>query len=187
MLHHVESICKDGHKPTAMTTIRLATSEDAELIARISQETFIHSFARFNTPENMDKFMNEQFTRENLMLEVTAPGSTFLLAFMDDVIAGYVRLREAPNPPELGNKRAIEIARIYMMPHIIGKGIGSLLMQQSIQIAKDSNKEIIWLGVWEHNPRAIAFYKRFGFEPFGTHLFMLGDDPQTDWLMMKEL
>jgi ribosomal protein S18 acetylase RimI-like enzyme len=170
-----------------LTTIRLATSEDAELIARISQETFIHSFAAFNTPENMNKFMEGQFSRENLMAEVTAPGSTFLLAFTDAVIAGYVRLREAPNPPALGNKRTIEIARIYMAAHSIGKGVGSLLMQECIQIAKDSKIETIWLGVWEHNPRAIAFYERVGFEKFSEHVFMLGDDPQTDWLMKKEL
>ncbi len=168
-------------------TIRKATAADAGMIADLSRQTFYDSFAADNTPGDMDKFMNEQFTREILMAEVTAPDSIFLLALIQDEIAGYARLRESPNPPDLGDKPAIEIARLYAVTSTIGKGVGSALMQECLSIAQGKKKALIWLGVWEHNQRAIAFYTRWGFRKFSEHVFVLGNDPQTDWLMQKEL
>jgi diamine N-acetyltransferase len=168
-------------------TIRHASTADAPLIADMSRQTFYDTFAPVNTKENMDKFMNEQFTRERLMNEVDAPGNIFLLAYDGNEPVGYVRMRENNNPPELEGKESIEIARIYAVTSSIGKGVGKKLMDQCMDIARQKNKELIWLGVWEHNKRAIAFYEKMGFEKFGTHVFLLGDDPQTDWLMKKEL
>jgi ribosomal protein S18 acetylase RimI-like enzyme len=171
----------------AIITTRYTTGNDAELIAEISRQTFYDSFAPQNTKENMDKFMNEVFTKEALMKEVAEPGNIFLLAFDGDEPAGYVRMRYSANPTELGDSNAIEIARIYAVTNSIGKGVGKMLMQKCIEIAVGKKCDIIWLGVWEHNQRAIDFYTKWGFEKFSIHVFMLGDDPQTDWLMKKEL
>lgn len=157
------------------------------MIADLSRTTFYDSFAHFNTAENMDKFMDGPFTREALIAEVGAPGNIFLLAYEAGEPLGYVRMRESENPTELGDVKAIEIARIYVVKESIGKGVGGLLLERCIHIAKEQNKDIIWLGVWEHNPRAIAFYSKWGFEKFGSHPFMLGDDRQTDWYMKKNL
>lgn len=167
--------------------IRYAGTTDAELIADLSRQTFYDTFAAQNSQENMDKFMNEQFSREKLIAEVGAPGNIFLLAMDGDTAMGYVRMRENNNPPELEGRQTIEIARIYAATAAIGKGVGKALMQKCIAIALELKKECIWLGVWEHNQRAIEFYARIGFEKFSTHVFLLGDDPQTDWLMKKEL
>jgi ribosomal protein S18 acetylase RimI-like enzyme len=169
------------------TLTRIASKEDAALIADLSRQTFYDAFASQNTKENMDRFMNEQFTREALMNEVGAEGNIFLLAFMNDEVAGYARMREGEKRSEFGNKSSIEIARIYATQNTIGKGIGSALMQKCIDIAGEMKKDIIWLGVWEHNQQAIHFYTKWGFEKFGDHIFPLGDDLQTDWLMKKEL
>ena len=168
-------------------SIRIATKEDAALIADISRQTFFETFAPQNTKANMDRFMNEQFTRENLMAEVGAKGNIFLLAYYGDQVAGYARLRENNNPPELGAASSLEIARIYAVSSFIGKGVGRILMKKCLDLASELKKELVWLGVWEHNPRAIDFYKKFGFEKFGTHIFYLGDDAQEDWLMLKKL
>jgi diamine N-acetyltransferase len=135
----------------------------------------------------MDKFMNLQFTEEVLMAEVDDPINIFLLASIDNKPVGYVKLCESKNPPELDNIDAIEIARIYSEQKTIGKGVGKALMLQCIEIAKEKKKKAIWLGVWEHNDQALSFYKRFGFEQFGSHVFMLGDDAQTDLLLKKNL
>ncbi len=167
--------------------IRTADEDDAELIADLSRRTFFETFAVQNTKENMKKFMEEQFSREQLMEQVSEPGNIFLLAFMDDQPAGYARLKESENPAALGNVNSLEISRIYVVNTAIGTGIGKAMMNECIQFAIDRKKEVIWLGVWEHNTRAISFYKKFGFSKFATHVFMLGDDPQTDWLMKKEL
>jgi len=131
--------------------------------------------------------MNEQFTHEALAKEVGAPGNIFLLAELDGVPVGYARLRELNNPPELKNVPSIEIARIYSIQSQIGKGIGAELMKRCIDIAKQNNKQVVWLGVWKENHRAINFYKRWGYEIFGEHDFVLGDDVQTDWLMKRNV
>ncbi|MEQ1676877.1 MAG: GNAT family N-acetyltransferase [Chitinophagaceae bacterium] len=167
--------------------IRTATTQDAALIADLSRSTFHETFAAQNTAANMEKFMNGQFSAALLMKEVGAPGNIFLLAFTGEEPAGYVRLRENNNPPELGAANALEIARIYATSNAIGKGVGKALMQECIRIALEMKKELIWLGVWEHNQRAIEFYARWGFTKFAEHEFLLGDDAQTDWLMKKDL
>jgi ribosomal protein S18 acetylase RimI-like enzyme len=168
-------------------TIRYALQEDAELIAELSRQTFFETFADKNSKENMDKFMNEIFNRKALMSEVGMPGNVFLLAFNGTNAVGYVRMRESSNPAGLAISPAFEIARIYATTAAIGTGVGRLLMQRCIDIAIEKGKKILWLGVWEHNHKAIEFYKKWGFEKFSTHTFMLGDDPQTDWLMKKVL
>jgi len=122
-----------------------------------------------------------------LMAEVGAPGHFFLLAYSDQELQGYVHLKKSINPEGLENISAIEIGRIYALQKAIGRGVGSSLMQASINLALNRNEKVIWLGVWEHNQKAISFYLKWGFEKFGDHIFMLGDDPQTDWLMRKNL
>ena len=167
--------------------IRVADFTDAELIADLSRQTFFESFAEQNSKENMDKFMNDSFAKETLIKEVGEPGNIFLLAFDDQEPVGYVRLRENNNPPGLDTLNTMEIARIYVVNNSIGKGVGKLLMQYCIDLAMERKFSIIWLGVWKQNQRAINFYEQWGFEKFGTHIFTLGDDPQLDLLLKKNL
>ena len=168
-------------------SIRIATKDDAVLIADISRKTFYDTFAPDNTKENMDKFLSEQFTRGRLILEVGAEENIFLLAYVDGVVAGYVKLRDGKQPAELKGFDVLEIARLYVIEDFIGKKVGGALMKESISIAKEKGKEAIWLGVWEKNKRAIEFYNRWGFEKFSECDFLLGDDLQKDWLMKKGL
>ncbi|MEO7394788.1 MAG: GNAT family N-acetyltransferase [Chitinophagaceae bacterium] len=168
-----------------MITIRLANTDDAEIIADISRQTFYETFASQNTREDMEKFMSEQFTIEALIKEVDAEGNIFLLAYINEDLAGYVRMREGEKRPEFADKSSIEIARIYAIQSAIGKGVGKALMQKCLEFAIKSNKKLIWLGVWEKNEVAISFYTKFGFKKFAEHDFVLGNDLQTDWLMQK--
>jgi diamine N-acetyltransferase len=168
--------------------IRFGTDKDAPLIAGLSRETFYNAFAPANTKEDMDKFMSDVFTREKLMAELELPNNIFLLACAGNEVAGYLRIRDK-NIPEtpLGTGNVIEIARIYTVSAGTGKGIGTALMNRCIEIAKEKNRAYIWLGVWEKNDKAIRFYERFGFKRFGEHEFVLGNDVQTDWLMMLKI
>ncbi len=165
--------------------VRHASPSDAELIADLSRQTFYETYASYNTKEDMDKFMNEQFTRQALMKEVETPGNIFLLAYSDNEVKGYVRMREGKTPSELDNLNIIEIARIYACTNAIGKGVGSILMQKCIEVAKENGKQIIWLSVWPKNQRAVDFYIKWGFEKFAEQIFILGNDVQRDWLMKK--
>lgn len=168
-------------------TIREATKDDAMLIADLSQQTFYDTFAADNKKEDMDLFLNKQFTKARLILEVGVPGNIFLLAYNNGEVAGYAKLREGKQPKSLGTKNALEIARLYAVTTMIGKGVGRALMQACIDRARAMGKEMIWLGVWERNQRAIDFYHKWGFEKFTEWDFLLGRDLQRDWLMKKSL
>lgn len=170
-----------------MLTIRLATPSDAELIADLSRTTFYDTFIDDNAKEDMDKFMDEVFTKDALMKEVGAANNIFLLAEDEGKAVGYVRIRENNIPPELGTTNALEIARLYAAKESIGKGVGKALMQACVNIAMIQKANTLWLGVWEKNERAIRFYKQWGFEKFADTVFKLGNDVQNDWLMKKTL
>lgn len=170
-----------------MFAIRLGTVKDASLIARLSRLTFYETFAEFNEAANMEKFMLEVFSQQALEKEVGIPGSIFLLAYRNGKLAGYAKLKDNSSLPGDSRNNVMEIARFYSVKAMIGKGVGSALMRACVNLARQAKKRMLWLGVWEHNQRAIGFYEKWGFEKVGTHLFMLGDDKQTDWLMKKDL
>jgi diamine N-acetyltransferase len=167
--------------------IRLATEKDAAMVADISRQTFYEAFAKDNTKENMDLFMNGPFNRDALVKEVQEGDGIFILVFLGNDAVGYARLREKNEEGILTDANALEIGRIYTRQAVIGKGAGNALMQYCLQIAANQKKEWIWLGVWAKNERAIAFYKKYGFEKFGEHVFLLGNDVQTDWLMKRKV
>lgn len=168
-------------------SIRYANKDDAALIADISRQTFYETFSPFNSKVDMDIFMNVQFTKGRLMLEVEKPENIFLLAYNGDDVAGYVKLRDTRHPKQLGSSNALEIARLYAMSSMIGKGVGKLLMQESLKISAEKKKDMVWLGVWKQNIKAIEFYKKWGFTIFDECDFVLGNDLQKDWLMKKKL
>ncbi|WP_221391789.1 GNAT family N-acetyltransferase [Dyadobacter sp. NIV53] len=166
--------------------IRKATVADAQNIARFSRKSFHDSFADQNTKENMDKFMTV-FSEDALAAEVKSPENIFYIALDNNTIAGYIKLLPVQNPLEDIAQKTVEICRIYVDKERIGQGIGNILMKKGLEAAVDLGAKTIWLGVWEHNSNALSFYKKWGFERFSEHIFMLGDDRQTDWLLKKEL
>lgn len=167
--------------------IRPATDADAVAIADFSRMTFEESFAPFNTAENMHKFMEEQFSRTKLVAELYDKTNHFFVADDGGEIVGYLKLKNSRNLEQFPDLPCMELARIYTTQKKIGKGIGKSLMEKAVETASSLNKKILWLGVWEHNERAITFYKKWGFERFSEHAFVLGEDVQTDWLMKKDL
>ncbi|HMH33093.1 MAG TPA: GNAT family N-acetyltransferase, partial [Puia sp.] len=120
---------------TVEITIRLATAADAALVADFSREAFTDSFAGYNTPDNMNKFMNGPFSRERLMAETSDPDNIFLLAEQEGETIGYVKMRNSEHTKEMPSAKAIEIARIYVSQRTIGKGVGKMLMETAIQKA----------------------------------------------------
>lgn len=95
----------------------------------------------------------------------------------------YLNTGEAQSEPE--DKSALEVERIYVLQSAHGTGVGQALFETAIRQAKEGHHPYLWLGVWEHNPRAIRFYERNGFEVYGEHTFVLGGDPQRDLLMKR--
>jgi diamine N-acetyltransferase len=164
--------------------IRSVTLDDMLQLQEIGRKTFSETFSAVNTEENMLKYLNEGFSTEKLSLELEDKNAAFYFAEMDKTVIGYLKLNVGSSQTELQDDQALEIERIYVAQAFHGKGVGQLLYDKAIQIARQQNAEYVWLGVWEENQRAISFYRKNGFVEFGKHLFKLGDDVQTD-LMMK--
>jgi ribosomal protein S18 acetylase RimI-like enzyme len=166
--------------------IRKAQAGDAAVLKKISVDTFVETFASQNTKEDMDLFLKECFNLETIQKEISDKDTEYHMAFLDNKLAGYVKFRRDSHE-DLKNNKCIEISRIYVYEAFQSKKIGSALMRFVIDQAKAAGMEIIWLGVWEFNPKAIQFYEKWGFKVFGKHVFRLGTDDQNDLLMCKHL
>ena len=167
--------------------IRLAKKEEAKAIGELAAQTFTETFEWYNTAENMREYNESHFKPEQILAEIEDPNSIMYVALIDDVIIGYAKLKSSEAPPELNAASHIEIERLYVSKKFHDKKVGLALMNTCIEEAKKKNIAVIWLGVWEQNPRAINFYIRIGFQKFGSHIFQLGDDAQIDYLMKLNL
>lgn len=165
-------------------SIKKVTINDLDSLQKISQQTFIETFAADNTEENMKKYLSESFSADNLTAEINNNDTAFYFATCADTIVGYLKINFGSTQTELQDKNAMEIERIYVLKDWHGKMVGQVLYNKAIDAAKEKRCSYVWLGVWEKNLRAIQFYKKNGFEAFDKHLFILGDDEQTD-IMMK--
>ncbi len=168
-------------------SVRTCNAADLDTLLSISIKTFRDSFDEFNSPENMLLYINKTFTRKAIEREMKQPGTVFLLAVDSKKPAGYAKIKASENPQELTTGSFLEIERLYVHKEYIGKRVGYILMQTCLAYAEKKKCERLWLGVWENNTRAIAFYEKHGFKKFGQHEFILGNDVQTDWLMEKKL
>lgn len=167
--------------------IRKANHQDVALLCSLGIKTFRDTFEAVNTPEDMKLYLDKNFEPDRIRKEIAENGSVFLLAFEGDEGVGFARIRRGENQEGLNSRNALEIERIYAVKEHHGKQVGKVLMQACLDYAKQQGCDTVWLGVWEHNPRAIAFYDKWGFEKFGSHAFLLGTDLQTDILMKKKL
>ncbi len=167
------------------TTLRAATSADAALLAHLAATTFRDTFAPHNTPADMELQLSRMYGDGKQGAELADARHSVFLAERDGETVGYVMLRRGPAPDCVRGHDPIEIARIYAVKPRIGTGIGAALMQRSLAEASACGHDVVWLGVWEHNAPAIAFYRRWGFEDVGSHAFQLGRDLQTDRVMAR--
>lgn len=165
-------------------TMRQATVQDAEQLQLIARHTFFETFTEHNTEENMKRYLEEELSLSKLGAELANINSAFYFATLQGEVIGYLKLNFGASQTELQDNTAVEIERIYVLKEFHGKKVGQLLYEQAIQAAKENQAAYVWLGVWEENKKAIAFYTKNGFLPFDIHVFKLGDDEQTD-IMMK--
>ena len=153
-------------------------------LQQIGRQTFSETFAENNTAENMAKYLEEAYSHEKLSAELNNPNSFFYFAMLGEKVIGYLKLNLGASQTELKDNDALEIERIYVLKDFHGKKVGQLLFDKAIAIAKAQHVAYVWLGVWEENKRALQFYTKNGFVEFDQHVFVLGDEAQTD-IMMK--
>ena len=163
--------------------IRYGTSADAKMLSELGAKTFYDTFARDNTPENMAEHLKRSFSPEIQLAELSDPDNIFLIVENESQPIGYAELILDSKEDTLAGTNPLEIRRIYATQEYLGKGVGKALMQAAIQEARQRGRDSLWLGVWEKYPRAIDFYKKWGFKEVGMHTFKVGDDPQRDYVM----
>jgi len=156
-------------------------------LQRISRQTFYEAFSAVNTEDDMAMYLEHSLSIEKLSAELSNENTEFYFAQLNEQIIGYLKFNVGEAQTDLQDEQALEIERIYLLIKYAGMGVGQLLMEKAYQVAQIKKVKYIWLGVWEHNTRAIQFYKRNGFSEFGSHMFKLGNDDQRDILMKRQL
>lgn len=168
-------------------TIRRGTLADAVLLSELGARTFSDTFAADNTAEDLAEYIAKSFSVAQQTAELEDPASTFLIAEVDGRAAGYAKLHAGAPEKELESANPVELVRLYVSREWLGRGLGEQLMRACLDEARHAGHDTIWLGVWERNARAQAFYRKWNFREFGEHMFQLGSDLQRDLLMERTL
>lgn len=168
-------------------TVREATDADAALLASMGRQTFEDTYAADVSLDDMAAFLRVSFGPEEQAAELADPSTFFLIAQEGNTPVGYAKLQAGEMPIDGVAFPAVELARIYLLQEWIGRGVGSALMQAGLDEAERRGFKVMWLGVWEKNPRAIAFYRKWGFAEAGTQPFQLGAERHTDVVMLRRI
>lgn len=168
-------------------TIRGASPTDADLLAELGRRTFEETFSADNTREDMEAYVASAFSVAQQAADLADPAAIFLIAEVDGAAAGYARLHPGKLAAGVAGAKPIELIRLYVLREWLGRGVGEALMRACLDHARSAGYETIWLGVWERNARAQAFYIKWQFRAVGEHIFQLGSDRQRDVVMERAL
>lgn len=168
-------------------SIKKCTLEDLHKLQEISYQTFYETFKDQNSPENLKAYLEKAFSLEQVEKELSNNSSEFFFVYYNHEGAGYLKVNTADAQSEAMGDDSLEIERIYIKKKFQKHGLGKYLLNKAMDIARERKKKKIWLGVWEKNENAIAFYKKMGFVQNGAHSFFMGDEEQTDFIMVKTL
>lgn len=165
--------------------MRRAEQCDASRLSDLAERSFRDTFSAANTQEDMDSHCRSHFSEEIQSREIADEHMITLLSERNGELAGFSQLRWGEAPPCVAGARPAEILRLYVAKKWHGRGVAQELMAESLSVMRERDVDQAWLGVWEHNPRAIAFYRKLGFSEVGEQVFQLGADPQRDLIMVR--
>lgn len=168
-------------------TIKRCTEIELTALAEISRRTFVEAFEKDNEPDDFKNYIDSAFDKEKLRNELSNKDSHFYFVYFNQTLVGYFKLNFNAAQTDLNLAESSELERIYVSKEYQGKGIGKWILNKVKGIVEKSQKEFLWLGVWEKNTKAISFYQRNGFSKFGMHPYYIGNDKQMDWLMRHDL
>lgn len=166
---------------------RQCDSTDLDTLAQLSKITFSDAFEKDNDPQDFRTYLQKAFGSKQLAKELSNKNTFFYFVYDGQELVGYFKLNVESAQSDVQDPKALEIERIYVLNEHQGKKIGSRMLKRIAEKAKEMHKQYIWLGVWEHNPKAIRFYQNHGFVKFGEHPYLIGTDEQTDWLLRLEI
>jgi len=165
--------------------IRRALAADAPALSAFGRRVFTATFEADNTPADLAAYLDGAYTIAHQQADIADPSVDTLLLEIDGVLAAFAQVRVSDAPPCVGSPAALELARFYVDHGWHGRGVAARLMTAVETAAQARGTDALWLGVWERNLRAQAFYVKHGFAVVGSHTFLLGSDPQRDLIMEK--
>lgn len=167
--------------------INIASMKDLEDLQEVMRSTFVETFRPDNKKEDVEKYIEEELNLEVIKKELITEQAQWFYIEEKGMMVGYLKVNWGDAQTEKLHEEAVEIQRIYVREAFQGRGLGKLLLHKAMEVAKMRKAPYLWLEVWEHNHRAIAFYKAQGFVKFQEHSFLLGEDKQIDHLMKKDM
>ena len=167
--------------------IRAASAADAAVLADLARRTFYDTFASTNDATDMALYLAKAYGVDQQTRELEDRDITTLLVDEGGVAIAYAQLRAGHVPDCVTGPGPIELWRFYIDREWHGRGVAQQLMEAVRVEARRRKARTLWLGVWERNDRARAFYAKCGFAAAGTHIFLFGTDPQTDLVMVATL
>lgn len=166
-------------------TIRAAREDEAERLSSLMRACFLAAYRESATPGNIEAHLDRSYRPDLQAAELARPQRRTLVAEVDGTWAGYAQLDFAIDPPvPLEVSGAVQLSRIYLLPEHHGNGVAQRLLTSLRDLAGGQGATAWWLTVWRESPRAIRFYQNQGFRTVGECRFMIGDDPQVDWVML---
>ena len=168
-------------------TIKECMLEELRELQKISVETFTETFKDQNSPEHLNAYLERAYNLDQLEHELANRSSQFFFVYYTQEVAGYLKVNTDEAQSEAMGAYSLEVERIYVKKKFQKHGLGKQLLNKALEIALEQKKKKIWLGVWEENENAIAFYQKKGFVQTGAHSFYMGDDEQVDLIMTKTL
>lgn len=166
--------------------IRHGAPADAPGLARLAERTFRETYAAFNSPHDMERYVADHFGPERQLVELLDEATLTLVAEADGRTAGYAQLRWSDPPACVAGPAPMEVTRFYVDRPWHGRGLAQRLMTAAVDAARTEGARTLWLGVWERNTRAIAFYTKSGFREVGTQTFVLDTDRQRDLVLVRD-
>ena len=167
--------------------IRAGVATDATALAELAGRTFRETFGAGNRPEDIALHTAHAYGPSQQETELVDPDITTLLVEVDGQLAGYAQLRTGVPPACVTGEEPVELWRFYIAQPWHGRGVAQALMRKVERDAYRRGGRTLWLGVWERNDRARAFYHENGFMDVGSHVFMVGTDAQTDRILVRPL
>jgi ribosomal protein S18 acetylase RimI-like enzyme len=160
---------------------RDATTDDAEALAAFARASFIDTFGHLYPPQDLADFLAASHTPALYVGYARDPSLHLRVATQGGAIVGYSKTGDVELEVEDATQSR-ELHRLYVDASVKGAGVAKTLMDELLAWTRAQGAAALYLGVWENNHRAQAFYKRYGFEHIGEHDFMVGQTRDRDFI-----
>ncbi|MFN8012674.1 MAG: GNAT family N-acetyltransferase [Holophagaceae bacterium] len=166
--------------------VRPAAAAAAQRLQRVALDTFEEAFSPALPAAVLEAIFAERFTLARFRGELKDPAFAIFLAEDAEGFQGYGVVQPDPSPLDLDGP-SVELGRLYVRAARHGEGVGEALMAACVGEARRRGARWLWLKVWEANPRARAFYRRWGFREAGREEVRVAGVALPHLILVKDL